>query len=71
MRVEESGHSGSHSHTAADEQRLEELFRKLDLNRDGRIDIHDLSEALHRLKVPQLPGHAQVLQCTAKKCDPA
>ena len=58
MRVQASGPSGSHS--VADEHRLEELFRKLDVNRDGRIDIHDLSEALLRLKVPQLPGHAQV-----------
>lgn len=33
----------------ADEQRLEELFKKLDKDRNGRIDIHDLSEALKDL----------------------
>ena len=60
MKVQASGPSSSHSSSDADERRLEELFRKLDVNGDGRIDIHDLSEALHRLKVPQLPGHAQV-----------
>jgi len=61
MTVEASEHeSGSHSGSSADERRVEELFRQLDVNRDGRIDIHDLSEALRRLKVPQLPGHAQV-----------
>jgi len=60
MRVQASGLSTSHVSSAADERRIEELFRKLDVNRDGRIDIHDLSEALHRLEVPQLPGHAQV-----------
>jgi len=60
MKAQASGLSSSHSISEADERRLEELFRKLDVNRDGRIDIHDLSEALHRLKVPQLPGHAQV-----------
>jgi len=55
-----STRSSANSEDAADELRLEELFRKLDVNGDGRIDIHDLSEALRRLKVPQLPGHAQV-----------
>jgi len=56
--------SSSHSSSAADEQRIEELFRKLDVNRDGRIDIHDLSEALHRLEVHQLPRHAEVPDIT-------
>jgi len=60
MRVQASGLSTSHVLSESDERRIEELFRKLDVNRDGRIDIHDLSEALHRLEVHQLPGHAQV-----------
>ncbi|KAL1491164.1 hypothetical protein ABEB36_011804 [Hypothenemus hampei] len=30
-----------------DEERLEKLFIKLDKNGNGKIDIHDLSEALH------------------------
>lgn len=33
----------------ADEQRLEDLFNKLDKDSNGRIDIHDLSEALKDL----------------------
>ena len=60
MRVQASGLSILHVSSEADERRIEDLFRKLDVNKDGRIDIHDLSEALHRLEVPQLPGHAQV-----------
>lgn len=30
-----------------DEERLEGLFKSLDVNGDGKIDIHDLSKALH------------------------
>lgn len=41
--------------------KLKELFNKIDKNRDGKIDIIDLSTALSELKVAQLPGHAQVL----------
>lgn len=33
----------------AEEQRLEELFKTLDKDSNGRIDIHDLSEALKEL----------------------
>lgn len=31
---------------AVDEERLEKIFNKLDRDGNGRIDIHDLSEAL-------------------------
>lgn len=30
----------------SDEKRLEEVFKKLDADGNGKIDIHDLSEAL-------------------------
>lgn len=33
----------------ADEERLERLFKKLDRDANGRIDIHDLSEALREV----------------------
>lgn len=33
----------------ADEERLERLFKKLDRDNNGRIDIHDLSEALREV----------------------
>lgn len=35
-----------HELPQADEERLEHLFRKLDRDGNGRIDIHDLSAAL-------------------------
>ena len=62
MRVQASGDSGGSvdSSFAADEHELEELFRRLDVNKDGRIDIHDLSEALRRLEVPEFADHAEV-----------
>lgn len=53
----QEGHPGSpaapvhylHELPFAEEQRLEELFKKLDKDSNGRIDIHDLSEALKDL----------------------
>ena len=43
-----------------EEKKLNELFNKLDVNKDGQIDIHDLTQALSDMQVPQLPGHAKV-----------
>ncbi|XP_076263108.1 short Calcium-binding Mitochondrial Carrier [Rhynchophorus ferrugineus] len=40
-----------------DEERLEKLFMKLDKNGNGKIDIHDLSDALHEHGVDQ--GYAE------------
>lgn len=42
-----------------EKNRLSGLFNRLDVNKDGRIDIDDLSKALHSMQVPQVPGHAQ------------
>ena len=50
----------SKSEAVEDEERIAELFNQLDVNKDGRIDIHDLTEALAKLNIPQIPGQAQV-----------
>lgn len=42
-----------------EEERLERLFKQLDVNGDGRIDIHDLTEVLSKRGVPPVYGHAQ------------
>lgn len=36
-----------------EEERFEKLFRQLDVNRDGRIDILELSQSLHKHGVPE------------------
>jgi Ca2+-binding EF-hand superfamily protein len=46
--------------TPMEEVKLRELYNKIDKNRDGKIDIKDLSTALSEMEVAQLPGHAQV-----------
>ena len=35
-----------------DEERFEQIFRQLDVNGDGRIDIAELSASLHKHGVP-------------------
>lgn len=41
------------------EERLEKLFKKLDLNEDGRIDINDLTTGLRKLGLPHTPGSVE------------
>ena len=53
-------HHCFHDIAPEEEQQLRNLFKKLDINKDGVIDIDDLTEALQTLKVPQLPGQAEV-----------
>lgn len=43
------------------EERLEKLFRKLDVNEDGRIDINDLTAGLRKLGLPHSPGSVEVV----------
>ena len=50
-----------HHLSEEEEERLGKLFNELDLNKDGRICVDDLSRALHKLQIPQVPGQAQVI----------
>ena len=43
-----------------DQEGFEELFRKLDINDNGRIGVDELSEGLKRLGIHHMPGQAQV-----------
>ena len=47
--------------TVNSKEKLGELFKQLDSNGDGRIDVHDLSDGLKKLNIPQIPGSAQVI----------
>ncbi|XP_013786684.1 calcium-binding mitochondrial carrier protein SCaMC-2-like [Limulus polyphemus] len=40
-----------------EEERLEKLFKQLDIDEDGRIDFEDLTEALQRMGLPHIPSH--------------
>ncbi|XP_071488756.1 calcium-binding mitochondrial carrier protein SCaMC-2-like [Diadema antillarum] len=42
-----------------EEERYAELFSKLDVDGDGRIDVEDLQEGLTRLGVHMVPNHAE------------
>ncbi|XP_077986670.1 calcium-binding mitochondrial carrier protein SCaMC-2-like [Glandiceps talaboti] len=60
MSVKESVHH-VHELSTEDEERFSDLFNKLDMNKDGRIDIEDLTHGLKKLGVHQMPGQAQIL----------
>lgn len=49
-----------HELSHEEKEKLSALFNRLDVNKDGSIDIHDLSAALCQMEVPQVPGQAQV-----------
>ena len=46
--------------SAEEEKKLHDFFQKLDVNKDGTIDINDLTRGMESMQVPQIPGHAQV-----------
>lgn len=54
-----------HELPSAEEERLGELFKTLDKDSNGRIDIHDLSEALKELGLSH--QYAEVCGCTVLK----
>lgn len=43
-----------------DERRFKELFNKLDANKDGSIDIKELTSALHGVAIGDAAGRAKV-----------
>lgn len=48
--------------SSADEERLGDLFKKLDRNGKGKIDVSDLSKGLTMLNLPHIPGHMEVMK---------
>ena len=47
--------------SSADKKRFEELFHKLDKNRDGKIEARELAESLKALHgIKDVEKHAQV-----------
>ena len=45
----------------SDEERIKQLFRELDVNNDGRIDVEELTEYLNKQGIPSVPGQAEVI----------
>ncbi len=48
--------------SAEEEKRFQDLFKKLDVNKDGRVEVHELVQGLKSMQVPEshAKGHAQV-----------
>ena len=47
-----------------DKERMEALFKELDKNKDGKIDVDELAEGLKKLGGRYTPGQAEVtLSC--------
>ena len=44
-----------------EEQALRDLYERLDMNDDGKICITDLKKAIESMKLPFVPGAAQVI----------
>lgn len=56
-----------------DERRFKELFDKLDANKDGSIDIKELTSALHGVTAGDAAGRAKVnksIDLSVKRVDP-
>ncbi|XP_002733070.1 calcium-binding mitochondrial carrier protein SCaMC-2-like isoform X2 [Saccoglossus kowalevskii] len=66
VSVKPSGHY-VHELSTDDEERLNGLFQQLDVDGDGKIDVHDLTKGLKKLGVHQTPGQAQRIITKADK----
>lgn len=52
-------HARLHTMPAEEEERLAKLFDKLDVNKDGKIDVEDLSKGLYAMGIPTVAGQAE------------
>ncbi|MCP9265171.1 Calcium-binding mitochondrial carrier protein SCaMC-3 [Dirofilaria immitis] len=61
-------HSNVHGISEEKERRLRELYERLDMNKDGTIDIRDLTNALKQ-KAPHIPSGFVGVQEIKKYCE--
>ena len=42
------------------EEQYKALFDRLDVDKDGRVDVNELKQAFMDMRLPQVPGQAEV-----------